>query len=218
MTTLSFEFNEKKLIEDGKTKDDILRPMREHAKKYGIKEIEYGVFAKDGKDAMCVIAMFPVNHTMEDLSYISYLEKWELNIDGVIEDCIQETIKGYQMSNIHIYDDRLIEETPYVKEISYATLEFVFNDEKVLEENLTEDILLAPMREYAKKNNVKETRKGFFRCEGEDAMCLMTLFPVRYTMDNPKFITYLTKWELDVDGEVEDCIKEAIKRAKKGCA
>ncbi len=215
MTTMTFEFNYEKLQKDGKTADDILKPMREHAKKFGIQETEYGVFSKSGSDAMWVIVMFSVNHTMEDLSYISYLTKWEVNIDGVVEDCIIEAIKNYRRLGMKIYEDVVIpEEEPYVEEESYATLEFVFNEERLREENLTEDRLLAPMRAYANKNNVKEISKGFFRCEGKDAMCIMTSFAVEFSMENPRFLTYLDKWELDVDGEVEDVIEESKKHLR----
>lgn len=58
MTTLKFIFNEEKVAAAGTTKDALLAPMREHAAKYGIEETAYGVFSKDGEDAMCVITMF----------------------------------------------------------------------------------------------------------------------------------------------------------------
>lgn len=34
------------------TIDELLAPMREHSAKYGIDEIEHGVFAKDGMSAL----------------------------------------------------------------------------------------------------------------------------------------------------------------------
>lgn len=40
MVTLIFDINKEKAAADNYTPDDILRPMREHAAKYGATEIE----------------------------------------------------------------------------------------------------------------------------------------------------------------------------------
>jgi len=52
ITTLTFVFNKDKLREAGYTEDELLQPMREHAKKYEIAETEKRVFSKEGEDAM----------------------------------------------------------------------------------------------------------------------------------------------------------------------
>ena len=97
MTTMTFEFNYEKLQEDGKTADDILKPMREHAKKFGIQETEYGVFSKSGSDAMCIMTSFAVEYSMNNPKFITYLDKWELDVDGEVEDVIEESKKHLRL-------------------------------------------------------------------------------------------------------------------------
>ena len=88
------------------------------------------------------------------------------------------------------------------------TLEFVFNNDKVTAAGLTTDELLAPMREYAMKWDIEETREGFFQKEGENALCDICMFVTDYPIKDTKFVTYLDKWTLDADGEIDDCIAE----------
>ena len=87
MVTLKFVFNQEKLKQAGKTEEELLQPMREHAKKYDIAEPEHGFFVKDGEDAMCVIGMFIPEITRKDVNYLDYLD----DIDGEVEDCIKES-------------------------------------------------------------------------------------------------------------------------------
>lgn len=96
MVTLTFAFNKDKVKEAGCTENELLQPMREHAEKYGIEEKEYGVFSKDGEDALCVLTMFVSRITRKDRNYINYFESWTLDVDGEKEDCIAETLKWYR--------------------------------------------------------------------------------------------------------------------------
>lgn len=93
MTTLKFVFDKEKVESAGKTEDELLAPMREHAAKYGIDEPEYGFFTKDGEDAMCVITMAVPMIVENDPDYINYLKKWPLNVDGDNEDCIDSSVR-----------------------------------------------------------------------------------------------------------------------------
>ncbi len=102
MVSLTFDFNMEKVKNAGYTTDELLQPMREHAKKYGIAEPEYGVFQMDGEDAMCLVGMFVVDITDENHEYISYLNSWLFDVDGDIEDCVQETLKWYQKKGIDV--------------------------------------------------------------------------------------------------------------------
>ena len=77
MVTLKFVFNQEKLKQAGKTEEELLQPMREHAKKYDIAEPEHGFFVKDGEDAMCVIGMFIPEITRKDVHYLDYLDVME---------------------------------------------------------------------------------------------------------------------------------------------
>ena len=90
MVTLTFDFNEDRVMEAGHTTDELLAPMREHAKKYGIDEVEYGVFAKDGINALAAIAKFVVNVSLD---YLDYLNTWMMNVDGEVEDCKSSILK-----------------------------------------------------------------------------------------------------------------------------
>ena len=96
MVTLKFVFNQEKLKQAGKTEEELLQPMREHAKKYDIAEPEHGFFAKDGEDAMCVIGMFIPEITRKDVHYLDYLDEWTFDIDGEVEDCIEKTKKWWK--------------------------------------------------------------------------------------------------------------------------
>jgi hypothetical protein len=102
MVTLTFIFNKDKVAKAGYTENELLQPMREHARKYGISETEYGVFSKEGEDALCVIGMFVTSITRNDLEYISYFDCWILDVNGQIEDCISETQKWYKKKGIRV--------------------------------------------------------------------------------------------------------------------
>lgn len=104
MVTLTFDFNKEKVERDGFTTDELLEPMREHAKKWGISEPEYGFFAMDGENALCDMTMFVVQIAKSNHAYISYLQKWILDIDGEIEDCIDEVKKMYAKRGIAVLD------------------------------------------------------------------------------------------------------------------
>lgn len=90
MVKLEFVFDKEKIMQAGLTESELLQPMREHARKYGITEIEQGVFAKDGENALCAIMMFIPEIVATDRSYIELLEKWTLDVDGEKEDCLEE--------------------------------------------------------------------------------------------------------------------------------
>ena len=90
MVTLTFDFNIDKVWEAGYTTDDLLAPMREHAKKYGIEEVEYGVFAKDGINALAAMELYIVHASNK---YLDFLDKWILNTNGSIEDCKKSLIQ-----------------------------------------------------------------------------------------------------------------------------
>lgn len=100
MTTLRFVFDKEKVAAAGKTEDELLAPMREHAAKYGIDEPEHGVFTKDGEDAMCVITMAVPMIVENDPGYINFLSKWPLNVDGDDEDCIESSVRWLTKNNM----------------------------------------------------------------------------------------------------------------------
>lgn len=100
MVTLTFVFDKDKVTSAGLTEDELLSPMREYAKKNGISEEMQGVFSKDGRDALCLLTMFVTRFTRKNLDYVSYFEKWTLDVDGEVEDCISETLKWYEKKGI----------------------------------------------------------------------------------------------------------------------
>lgn len=104
MVTLTFDFDKNKVKEAGYTEDELLQPMREHAEKYGIDETKYGVFSKDGEDALCVLTMFVSRITRKNRSYINYFKNWTLDVDGEKEDCIYETLKWYRKKGIQFVE------------------------------------------------------------------------------------------------------------------
>ena len=54
-----------------------------------------------------------------------------------------------------------------------------------------------------------KTEHGFFVKDGEDAMCVIGMFIPEITRKDVHYLDYLDEWTFDVDGEVEDCIKES---------
>ncbi|MBP3621523.1 MAG: hypothetical protein J6J16_07165 [Lachnospiraceae bacterium] len=90
MVSLTFKFNEEKVADAGLTCDDLLVQMREHAKKYNIEEIEYGVFAKEGPDAVAVVGMIIPKIIRYNIELVDFLEEWTYDINGRPEDCIEE--------------------------------------------------------------------------------------------------------------------------------
>lgn len=96
MVTLTFVFDQEKVASAGSTEDELLRPMREHAKKYDISEKEYGVFSKDGEDALCVLTMVIPKITQNNREYLHFLKEWTLDVDGETEDCIKESREWFE--------------------------------------------------------------------------------------------------------------------------
>lgn len=89
MDRLTFVFNEQKIQDDGLSKDAILQFARDYSKKNDIAESSYGVFEKDGEDAMCMLTFIAVNILDEETGYIDYISKLELEVNGKKEDCVE---------------------------------------------------------------------------------------------------------------------------------
>ena len=100
MVTLTFVFDKDKLKKTGQSEDALLQPMRSYARKYKIDEKEYGVFSKDGDDALSLMTMFVTRFSRKNPNYISYLGEWTLDVDGDTEDCIEEMRKIYKSRKI----------------------------------------------------------------------------------------------------------------------
>ncbi len=91
MVSLTFEFNEEIIKKDEVSKADLLKEMRSYAAENNIKEIKYGVFEKNGDDALATILNIATKLIRENSSYMEYIKKMELDVDGEKEDCIKET-------------------------------------------------------------------------------------------------------------------------------
>ena len=102
MGRLTFVFNKEKLNKANKSESDLLFPMREFAKENGIKETSIGVFEIDGSDAFALLGGFVADITDEDHSYVTFLDKWELDVGGIIDDCIEETLDWYKEEGIAV--------------------------------------------------------------------------------------------------------------------
>ena len=102
MGRLTFVFNQDRLRAENKTESDLLYPMRVFAKEHGIQETNNGVFELDGNNAFALLGGFVADITDEDHSYIKYLDKWELDVDGIIDDCIADTLDWYKEEGIMV--------------------------------------------------------------------------------------------------------------------
>ena len=102
MGKLTFVFNDEKLHIANKSADDLLSPMREYAARYGIIESAPGVFEAAGDDAFALLGGFVADITDEDHSYVTFLDKWELDIGGIVDDCIEDTLDWYKEEGIAV--------------------------------------------------------------------------------------------------------------------
>ena len=102
MGKLTFVFNSEKLHKENKTINELLSPMRKFAKENGIVETQIGVFEVDGNNAFALLGGFVVDITDEDHSFVTFLEKWELDVGGIVDDCIEETLEWYTEEGIAV--------------------------------------------------------------------------------------------------------------------
>ena len=90
MMKMTFVFDNNRLLQTGKTADEVIEPMRDHAKKWHIDEVAPYQFEKDGKDALCDLFMFIPEILEKDKSYYTYFSKWYVEQNGQFyEDCIE---------------------------------------------------------------------------------------------------------------------------------
>lgn len=102
MGRLTFVFNLEKLNKANKSEREMLLPMRKFAKEYGITETSKGVFEVEGNDAFALLGGFVADITDEDHSYVTFLDKWELDVGGIIDDCIEDTLEWYKEKGIAV--------------------------------------------------------------------------------------------------------------------
>ena len=102
MGKLTFVFNQDKLNKAKKSESDMLSRMREYAKEYGIIETSTGVFEMEGNDAFALLGGFVADITDEDHSFVTFLDKWELDVGGIVDDCIEETLEWYKEEGIAV--------------------------------------------------------------------------------------------------------------------
>ena len=102
MGRLTFVFNQDRMAAENKTENDLLSPMRIFAKEHGIEETSTGVFELDGNNAFALLGGFVADITDEDHSYVKFLDKWELDVGGIIDDCIEDTLDWYREEGIAV--------------------------------------------------------------------------------------------------------------------
>ena len=102
MGKLTFVFNNEKLRSAGKTEDEMLQPMRVYSRDNGIKETSNWVFELNSDSAFALLGGFVADITDEDRSFVTFLEKWTLEINGTTDDCIQDTLEWYKEEGIAI--------------------------------------------------------------------------------------------------------------------
>ena len=85
-------------------------------------------------------------------------------------------------------------------------LVFVFNEKDLKKFDVTKEELLKEVRVFANENGIIESSFGVFEKDSEDAMALCIKIASRILKGNQVYVACLKKLELDVDGEIEDCI------------
>lgn len=85
-------------------------------------------------------------------------------------------------------------------------MQFVFDENKLLNNNLSVPRAMEPLRIYFKNHNITESETGLFKGTSRDweafASCFCSLIDAEW------FMTYIKKWIWYVDGRREDCLKE----------
>lgn len=89
-TTLTFHFNEEKVKASGTTTGQLLEDMRAYAEECGVTETTYGVFEKEGAEAMAVLVGYAVRKAKEDWGFYELLDSLIADVDGAKEDCKEE--------------------------------------------------------------------------------------------------------------------------------
>lgn len=93
MVKLTFEFDKSEIKKAGVTEDELLADVREYAKENNITEIAFGVFEKDGEDALALVGKIIVEIVAKEIKYIDCLNKLELDVNGTKEDALSITKK-----------------------------------------------------------------------------------------------------------------------------
>ena len=88
---------------------------------------------------------------------------------------------------------------------------FEFYGDRLKDKNLTEDEMLAEVREFAGENDIDETSHGIFEKDGEDALCLLMMIAHRLLTERPNYMECLKSLVLDDDGDIEECVEIAKK-------
>ena len=97
MVTIQFELDENKIKEAGHTIANVEKYLRDFYSRRQANEIEYLTFQRDDENAMCVLG--DIHDVMvENPSFMDFFKKCVWDVDGEIEDCLQE-IKEYIVKN-----------------------------------------------------------------------------------------------------------------------
>ncbi len=160
MVALTFIFEQENIAKAGYSEEELLQPMRDHAEKYNISEVEHGVFAKDGEDALCTVSMAIPLYTDMFPEYDTLLSEWTLDVDGEKEDCIQETREWfanhgkqekYSMENEQIIQPLTPEIMEEADEETSRQMEYYSTHREELR-NMTEEEFFRAMMKAAKED------------------------------------------------------------------
>lgn len=89
MVTIQFALNEDKIKEAGYSVAVVEKYLRSFYMKRNAPEIAYLTFQRDDENAMCNLGdIFGV--MAENPEFMAFLDKCVWDVDGVIEDCLQE--------------------------------------------------------------------------------------------------------------------------------
>lgn len=94
MVTIKFELDEEKILNEGKTKDEIENRIRTFYKNVNVPEVDYLVFERDDKDSMAEIGLF-IWEIKNDSILRKSLKQCVWYIDGTKEDVL-DSIKEYE--------------------------------------------------------------------------------------------------------------------------
>lgn len=96
MVSMKIVFDDAKLAMAGLSKAELLKPIDAHFEKCGATKLGEGEYSQDGSKSLCNFELLITDIIMNNPEKIELLAEWLLDVDGDVEDCIEEAYSWYE--------------------------------------------------------------------------------------------------------------------------
>ncbi len=96
MVSMKIVFDDAKLAMEGLSKAEILQPIDEHFNRCGATKTAEGEYCQDGSKSLCNFELLITDIIMKKPELIEAMDEWLLDVDGDVEDCIEEAYSWYE--------------------------------------------------------------------------------------------------------------------------